>query len=74
MLNFGSAQISQKSSSYLKILGARTETRSKLHTDDLQILGITVKKFSLPGELVTKILCSPTKFYTKWHTGCCVQR
>jgi hypothetical protein len=33
----------QKSSSHLKILGARNVTWSKFHTDDPQILGATVQ-------------------------------
>jgi hypothetical protein len=37
------AQISQQSRSHLKILGARRVTETKFHTEDPQILGVTVQ-------------------------------
>jgi hypothetical protein len=48
------AKLFQKSSSHLKILGARRLTRSECHTEDSQILGIILQ------DLVTS---------ATWHPG-----
>jgi len=37
------AQVFQKATRHLRILGARRVTRSKLHTEDQQIFSVTVQ-------------------------------
>jgi hypothetical protein len=40
----------QKCRSHFKILGARIVTRSKSHTEDPQVLGVSIEKFSRAGD------------------------
>jgi len=57
------AQIFQKYRSHLKVLGTRRVTCSKFRTEDTQILGNTVKKFSRPSYLETGVLGIPAFDY-----------
>jgi len=52
------SQIRQKSSSHLKIPGARRATRSAFHTDIPQTLGIAVQNL-FPGLPGTRGFCTP---------------
>ena len=42
-----------------KMLGARTVTRNKFDTDDVEILGDVLQKFSCPGGLRPPDVCIP---------------
>jgi hypothetical protein len=42
MIYFKGAQIFKKSRSHVKIVGPKSVTRCKFHTEDPQILGVTV--------------------------------
>jgi len=48
----------QKSRGHLKILGARSVTWSRFHTEDTQVLGGHCTKFSYCGDLAPRF-CSP---------------
>jgi hypothetical protein len=56
--NTGGRQIFQKSRSHVKIPGTKILTQSKFHTEQPQIFGATIQKFSCPGDLSFKI-CAP---------------
>jgi hypothetical protein len=66
----GCAQISQNYSSQLNILGARSLTGSKLHTEDLQTFGDTVRSSGTTAQYCPGYLSScPHSTVTK--TGVC---
>jgi hypothetical protein len=64
----GCAQILQKSWIRLKIIGPVGLTRSRLHTDNPQILGEIIKKNHLPLRPAARGLCTPVSNYTASHT------